>query len=42
MVFVEVVVTALGVIVLVFLAVALGTVTVENGPTSVTRVDVVI
>lgn len=41
-VFVDVVVTAGGVIVFVFLAVALGIVTVESGPVSTTRRDVVV
>lgn len=41
-VFVDVVVTACGVIVFVFLAVALGIVTVESGPVSTTRRDVVV
>lgn len=41
-VFVDVVVTGLGVMVLVFLAVALGIVKVVKGPTSVTSTDVVV
>jgi hypothetical protein len=41
-VFVEVVVTALGLIVLIFLAVPLGTVTVEVGPAVTTSVEVVV
>ena len=41
-VFVEVVVTALGVMVLVLLAVALGMVTVVKGPASITSRDVVV
>lgn len=38
----EVVVTALGVTVLVFFTVPLGTVTVEKGPVVITSVDVVV
>jgi hypothetical protein len=41
-VFVDVVVTALGLTVLIFLAVPLGTVTVEVGPAVTTSVEVVI
>lgn len=40
--FVVVVVTAGGVTVLIFFAVPLGTVTVENGPVVITSVDVVV
>lgn len=42
MVFVDVVVTALGLTVLTFLAVPLGIVTVENGPVVTTSVEVVV